>query len=153
MLLTSSFPNIAVTLSGKAFPLAGADLGFSLGGGGGRNRLCASTHIMNLKPAVPYGRGSGPPLSSVASFLVLGGGGGGQDPEMYRQKIYVLILRASERLRNIHFQDSKYICLHIQSMQFPLITYGRLWRYKHYTDKTLTLRKIFDMRASELRKF
>ena len=29
--------------------------------------------------------------SSVASFLVLGGGG--QDPEMYRQKIYVLILR------------------------------------------------------------
>ena len=30
--------------------------------------------------------------SSVASFLVLGAGGG-QDPEMYRQKIYVLILR------------------------------------------------------------
>ena len=29
--------------------------------------------------------------SSVASFLVLRGGG--QDPEMYRQKIYVLILR------------------------------------------------------------
>ena len=31
--------------------------------------------------------------SSVASFLVLGAGGGWQDPEMYRQKIYVLILR------------------------------------------------------------
>ena len=30
--------------------------------------------------------------SSVASFLVLGAGGG-QDPELYRQKIYVLILR------------------------------------------------------------
>ena len=29
--------------------------------------------------------------SSVASFLVLGAGA--QDPEMYRQKIYVLILR------------------------------------------------------------
>ena len=29
--------------------------------------------------------------SSVASFLVLGAGG--QDPEMYRQNIYVLILR------------------------------------------------------------
>ena len=28
---------------------------------------------------------------ALASFLVLGGGG--QDPEMYRQKIYVLILR------------------------------------------------------------
>ena len=28
-------------------------------------------------------------ISSVASFLVLGG----QDPEMYQQKIYVLILR------------------------------------------------------------
>ena len=29
----------------------------------------------------------------VASFFGIGGGGGGQDPEMYRQKIYVLILR------------------------------------------------------------
>ena len=59
---------------------------------------------------------------------------------------------ASERLSNIYFQDSKYICIHIQSIQFPLITYG-IWRYKrNYTDKTLTLRKSINMRAS-LEKF
>ena len=46
---------------------------------------------------------------------------------------------ASERLRNIYYQDSKYICLHIQSMHFPLLM---VWRYKrYYTNKTLQLRK------------
>ena len=40
-------------------------------------------------------------------------------------------------------------------MQFPLITYGMALYKRHYTDKTLTLRKksIRNMRASELRKF
>ena len=70
--------------------------------------------------------GNGPPISSVASFLVLGGGGG-QDPEMYRQKIYVLILR--ERAKQPSASET-YIfrtpntSAYIQSMQFPLITYG-----------------------------
>ena len=61
-------------------------------------------------------------VSSVASFLVLGGGGG-QDPEMYRQKIYVLILRERAPQKHI-FSGLKYICIHIQSMHLPLITYG-----------------------------
>ena len=59
--------------------------------------------------------------SSVASFLVLGG----QDPEMYRQKIYVLILR--ERLRNISFHDSKYICIVIyNAVSFNYLWYGAI---------------------------
>ena len=37
--------------------------------------------------------------SSVASFLVLGAGGG-QDSEMYRQNIYVLILRERAKRAN-----------------------------------------------------
>ena len=66
---------------------------------------------------------------------------------MYRQQIYVLILRERAPQKHI-FSGLKYICIHIQSMQFPLITSG-IWRYKrHYTDKTLTLRKIYEY-ASE----
>ena len=71
---------------------------------------------------------------------------------MYRQQIYVLILRERAKRASASetkFSGLKYICIHIQSMQFPLITYG-IWRYKrHYTDKALTLRKkIYDY-ASE----
>ena len=49
-------------------------------------------------------------ISSVASFLVLGG----QDPQMYRQKSTYIARasEASERLINIYFQDSKYISIH-----------------------------------------
>ena len=48
---------------------------------------------------------------SIARFLVLGGGG--KTPKCTDRETY------------IYFQDSKYICLHIQSMQFPLLyTYG-----------------------------
>ena len=37
-------------------------------------------------------------------------------------------------------QKHKYIKIHIQSLQFPLLV---VWRYKRqYTDKTLTLRKL-----------
>ena len=75
------------------------------------------------------------PTSSVASFLVLGGGG--QDPEMYRQK-YMYLYCASERSERAPqkhiFSGLKYICIHIQSVQFPFITYG-IWRYKRHTDK------------------
>ena len=63
--------------------------------------------------------------SSVASFFKLVFGG--QDPAMYRQKIYVLILR--ERAKRASASETyisglKYICIHMQSMQFHLITYG-----------------------------
>ena len=64
--------------------------------------------------------------SSVASFLVWGGGGG-QDSQMYRQKkkSCTFNIFASERLQNIYiFRVSKYICIHIQSMEFPFITCG-----------------------------
>ena len=59
--------------------------------------------------------------------------------------------------KHVYFQVSDYTvqCIHIQSMQFPLITYGMAHK-RQYVDKTLTLRKsIFYMRvsgASELRK-
>ena len=67
--------------------------------------------------------------SSVASFLVLGGGG--QDPEMYRQKyICTYIARASEaneRLRNIYFHDSKYIFIVIyNAVSFNYLWYGTI---------------------------
>ena len=65
------------------------------------------------------------------------GGGGGQDPEMYRQKIYVLILRerakANERLRNIYFHDSKYIFIVI----YNAVSFNYLW-YGTINDTILT---------------
>ena len=83
--------------------------------------------------------------SSVASFLILGG----QDPQMYRQKkkcmcnLYARASEASERLRNVCiFNISKYICIHIQPMQW----YGTI--NDSLTDKTLTLRKTYEY-ASE----
>ena len=50
---------------------------------------------------------------------------------MYQQQIYVLILRERAPQKHI-FSGLKYICIHIESMQFPLITYG-IWRYKLYS--------------------
>ena len=55
--------------------------------------------------------------NSVASFLVLGEGA--SPPQMYRQKKLKPIC-ASERLKNIYFQVTKYICI---SMQFPFVIY------------------------------
>ena len=60
--------------------------------------------------------------------------------------------------KHIYFQvsiTSAYI-IHVQSMQFPVITYGKALYKRQYTGKTLTLRKSMYMRAngaSELRKF
>ena len=85
-------------------------------------------------------------VTSVASFLVLGGG---KTPKCTDTKCTYTARasEASERLRNIYFQDSKYICLHVQSMHFPL---RMVWRYKrYYTDKTQKLRKKIYEYASE----
>ena len=95
--------------------------------------------------------------SSVASFLVLGGGGG-QDPEMYRQNnICTYIARAneaSERLRNIYFHDSKYICIVIyNAVSFNYFLYGAIndiiLTKQHY-EQSMNMRASG---ASELRKF
>ena len=57
-------------------------------------------------------------------------------------------------LRNICiFQVSNYICIHIQSMQFPFITYG-IWHYDITTvcRQNANIETIY-VRASELRHF
>ena len=72
-------------------------------------------------------------------------------------RIYIYLGYISQE--HIYFKVSNYICIHIQSMQFPFITYGMaLYMYINdsiimYTDKTLILRECMYMRASELRKF
>ena len=89
--------------------------------------------------------------SSVARFLVWGGGGRGKTPKCIDRKTkctYITRAReASERLRNIYFQDSKYICLvHIKPMQFPLLyTYGMALKTTLHRQNT----KVYEY-ASEL---
>ena len=56
-----------------------------------------------------------------------------------------------ERAPQKHIFSGLQIHLHIQSMQFPVITYG-MALCRQYNDKILTLRKIYEY-ASELRKF
>ena len=56
-------------------------------------------------------RGSPFNITSVASFLVLGGGGG-KTPKCTDKKNHVLILRERASASNIYFQDSQYICIH-----------------------------------------
>ena len=90
------------------------------------------------------------PTSRVASFLVLGGGGGGKTPKCTDKKKYMYLYCASERLKNIHFQDSKYMhtCT-INAVSFNYLWYGAIYE-RHYTDKTLIFRrtKVMNMRAS-----
>ena len=66
--------------------------------------------------------------SSVASFLVLGGGGGARPPNVpTEKKMYMWLKCASERLRNIYIimcQNTCYIYIHILLMQFPYIING-----------------------------
>ena len=69
--------------------------------------------------------------SSVASFLVLGAGGGGARPRNVPAKnICTYIARASEaseRLRNIYFHDSKYIFIVIyNAVSFYYLWYGTI---------------------------
>ena len=97
-------------------------------------------------------------VTSVASFLVLGGGGA--RPPNVPTKMYIYCAsERSERAPQKHIFSGLKIHLptYIQSMHFPLLM---VWRYKrYYTDKTLKLRKksmSMNMRASgasELRKF
>ena len=89
--------------------------------------------------------------SSVASFLVWGGGG--QDPQMYRQKkknhVHVTYMRerAKRASASETYTFSGLKILHANTINAVPLYY--LWRYKwKYTDKTLTLRKSMNMRAS-----
>ena len=97
------------------------------GGGGDIKRLtfCVGAH------AKPH----------VASFSVLGG----KTPKCTDKNICTYIAQASEaseRLKNIYFQDSNtsaYMYNQCSFLQLLLV-----WRYnRHYTDKTLTLRQIY----------
>ena len=74
--------------------------------------------------------------SSVASFLVCGGwgGGGGEATQMYRQKKKSnLYARAPQ---NIYFQVSKYICIHtINAVPLHYLWHGAIYEsimIKHY---------------------
>ena len=62
------------------------------------------------------------PITSVASFLVLGGGGGARPPNVPTEKRELIC--ASERAPQKHIISGLQIHLHVQSMQFPFITYG-----------------------------
>ena len=65
-----------------------------------------------------------PLLSSVASFLVLWGGGGARPlnvPTGKKNHVHVTDMRERAPQKHIFFQVSKYICMHIQAMQFPLL--------------------------------
>ena len=83
----------------------------------------------------------------------MGGGGGGQDPpNVLTRNVHVTYLREQAPQKHI-FKVSKYICIHIQLIQFPFITY-MVWPIN---DSILTNDKTFmNMRvsgASELRKY
>ena len=115
--------------------------------------------------------GGGLSRSSVASFLLLWGGGGKTPKCTDRKKkscicnLYARASEASERLRNICIFRSQntsacttslvvYDFIYIQSHIQPMQWYGII--NDSMTDKTLTLRKSINMRASgvsELRKF
>ena len=77
----------------------------------------------------------------VASFLVLGGGG--KTPKCTdKYNICTYIARASEaseRLRNIYFQDSKYICIYnviytINAVSFNYLWYGAIYTILYWQD-------------------
>ena len=73
-------------------------------------------------------------------------GGGGQDPQMYPQK-KTIVTYMRERAPQKHIFSDLKRHLHIQSMQFPFITYG-MALYRNYNDKILTLIEIYEY-ASE----
>ena len=55
------------------------------------------------------------------------------------------------RYKKLYKWPKLYICIiqcHIQSMRFPLITYGMALYTRLYTDKTIKSRKSMNMRAS-----
>ena len=88
-------------------------------------------------------RGGGLSRGSVASFLLLGGGGG-QDPQMYRQEklnhVYVTYMR--ERAKRASASE----IYAFSGLKTHLHVHGII--NDSMTDKTLTLRKSMNMRAS-----
>ena len=92
-------------------------------------------------------------LTSVASFLVLGGGG--QDPQMYRQKKVTYMRERAKRAsasETYIFRSPNTSAHTINAV--PLYYFG-MTLYRQYNDKILTLRESMSMRASvasELRK-
>ena len=62
--------------------------------------------------------------TSVASLLVLGGGGGKTPKCTDKNNMYLYC--ASERLRNIYFQDSKYICIQCH-YTVNAVSFNYLW--------------------------
>ena len=81
-------------------PPSGVLLGQRIGGGGGTEwKTCVVT--------------------SIASFLVLGGGG--QDPQMYRQKIYIIL---RERAPQKHIFSALKIHLPTYTISAFSFTYG-----------------------------
>ena len=113
-------------------------------GGGGKRPKPPPPPPPTSTPVAPSGKVC--VVTSVASFLVWGG----QDPQMYRQKVFIYCAsERSERAPQKHIFSGLKIHLptYIQSMHFPLLM---VWRYKrYYTDKTLKLRKkSMIMRAS-----
>ena len=95
-----------------------------------------------------------PPPSSVASFWY--GGGGARPRNVPTKNICTYIARASEAselLRNIYFQNSKYICIHIQSMQFPLITYGMALQTTLYWQNTNIKKELWICERASLENF
>ena len=98
-----------------------------------KNRICLGNAFL------PHMGGGGG--SSVASFCY-GGGGGGKTPKCTDRKNTLCNLYARAPQIYMYIQVSKYICIHVQSMQW----YGTI--NDSMTDKTLTLRKIYEY-ASE----
>ena len=95
------------------------------------------------------------PSSSIASFLVWGRGGGARPPIVPTQ-IYIYIYCASERLRNIYFQDFK---IHLHTYTINAVSFNYLWygaindRFWQNTVKTEKKKKSMNMRASGAREF
>ena len=92
-------------------------------------------------------------FSSVASFLLLGGGGGGKTPKCTdRTKNHVYVFYMRERAKRASASEI-YV---FSGLKIHLHSYTTMHWYgtinDSMTDKTLTLRKIYE-NASELRFF
>ena len=85
--------------------------------------------------------------SSVASFLVLGGGASPPNVPTEKNHVHVTYMpeRASQKHIGLYIQVLAYICMHTQSMQSPFIM---VWRYKRQYQTTTNILEIYEY-ASE----